>query len=81
MGQWPQNRAMLKYLLLILVIAAAWYGWRYVNRKPVARQAPPEPKAEPPKVLAEDLKPCPVCGTYTAAPAGQTCGRPECRPT
>jgi hypothetical protein len=73
---------MLKYLLLILVIAGVWYGWRYMNRKPANKTpAPPQnpsgPAPEPPKVAAEDLKPCPVCGTYTT---GQTCGRPECRP-
>ena len=69
---------MLKYLILILVIAGAWYGWRYMNRKPADKTpAPPPPVQQPPKVAAEDLKPCPVCGTYTT---GQTCGRPECRP-
>jgi hypothetical protein len=69
---------MLKYLLLILVIAGVWYGWRYMNRRPAAKTpAPPPPAPEPPKAVAEDLKPCPVCGTYTT---GQTCGRPECRP-
>lgn len=69
---------MLKYLLLILVIAGVWYGWRYMNRRPVTKTpAPPPPAPEPPKAVAEDLKPCPVCGTYTT---GQTCGRPECRP-
>lgn len=75
---------MLKFLLLILLIAAAWYGWRYINRKPANKSPAP---AEPPpatKTVAEDLKPCPVCGTYMPvsrdqAP-GQTCGRPECRP-
>lgn len=80
---------MLKYLLLILIVAAVWYGWRYINRKPAQKQpAPssqPNPGAQPaPKAVAEDLKPCPVCGTYmpvtAGQPPGQTCGRPECRP-
>ncbi len=76
---------MLKFLLLILLVAAVWYGWRYINRKPPAKPpAPAEPKApEPPKAIAEDLKPCPVCGTYMVVdpgkPADQTCGRPDCR--
>jgi hypothetical protein len=86
-GGRPQNPVMLKFLLLILLIAAVWYGWRYVNRKPVKKSpgdAPPT--AQPPvaKTIAEDLKPCPVCGTYMVAnpnqPPGQTCGRPDCRP-
>lgn len=76
---------MLKFLLLILLVAAVWYGWRYINRKPPAKPpAPAEPRApEPPKAIAEDLKPCPVCGTYMVVdpgkPADQTCGRPDCR--
>lgn len=78
---------MLKYLLLILIVAAVWYGWRYVNRKPKSAAPPPAPNPAPqerPRAAVEDLKPCPVCGTYMPVtadqPPGQTCGRPECRP-
>ncbi|WP_341909560.1 hypothetical protein [Ferrovibrio terrae] len=78
---------MLKYLLLILLVAAVWYGWRYVNRKPASKPpAPTQPAQDKPapKAVVEDLKPCPVCGTYMVTgpdqPPGQTCGRPECRP-
>lgn len=76
----------MKYLVLIAIVAAVWYGWRYVNRKPLAKTPAPAapqtpPAAQPPqdqtRAGAEDLKPCPVCGTYTT---GTTCGRPECRP-
>lgn len=77
---------MLKFLLLILLVAAVWYGWRYINRKPPAKPpATAEPQTPPAqKTIAEDLKPCPVCGTYMVVDAnkapGQTCGRPDCRP-
>jgi hypothetical protein len=84
---------MLKFLLLILLVAAVWYGWRYINRKPAntppAKAEPPAPaQSTAPKAIAEDLKPCPVCGTYMVVdphlPADQaatkTCGRPDCRP-
>lgn len=81
---------MLKFLLLILLIAAVWYGWRYINRKPQAKPpAAAGPKASPAqKTIAEDLKPCPVCGTYMVVDPGlppeqaaaRTCGRPDCRP-
>jgi hypothetical protein len=85
---------MLKFLLLILLVAAVWYGWRYINRKPannspVASGDPrPEQARKQAPAVAEDLKPCPVCGTYMVVdpnqPADQasrqTCGRPDCRP-
>ncbi|MBS4048128.1 MAG: hypothetical protein KG075_17410 [Alphaproteobacteria bacterium] len=77
---------MLKFLLLILLVAAVWYGWRYINRKPPAKPpAAAEPQTPPAqKTIAEDLKPCPVCGTYMVVDPnktpGQTCGRPDCRP-
>jgi uncharacterized protein len=78
---------MLKLLILILLIAAVWYGWRYVNRKPVKKpsgDAPPTARPQAPKTIAEDLKPCPVCGTYMVVDPNkapdQTCGRPDCRP-
>ena len=80
---------MLKFLVLILLIAAVWYGWRYINRKPPAKPSAPAEKARPtPKTIAEDLKPCPVCGTYMVVDPGlppeqaatRTCGRPDCRP-
>lgn len=82
---------MLKFLLLILLIAAVWYGWRYVNRKPLKKPSGDAPAAaQPPaqKTIAEDLKPCPVCGTYMVVDpslppeqaAARTCGRPDCRP-
>lgn len=72
---------MLKYLLLILLVAGAWYGFRYVNRKADAKPpvTPPEP---PPQVKeearAEDLKPCPVCGAYLAESSAKSCGREAC---
>lgn len=85
---------MLKFLLLLLLIVAVWYGWRYINRKPAPGKAPapaePKPQAQSraQKTIAEDLKPCPVCGTYMVVDpnlpvdqaATKTCGRPDCRP-
>jgi hypothetical protein len=70
---------MLKFLLLILVIAAVWYGFRYVNKPkpPVAPPAPP-PQVKSPPGQAEDLAPCPVCGAYVAPGTAKSCGRADC---
>lgn len=69
---------MLKYLLLILVVAAVWYGWRFVSRKPAAKPPVVADPPAPPPVAAEDLKACPACGAYVNAAAAKSCGRPDC---
>lgn len=68
---------MLKYLLLILIVAGVWYGYRYVNRKKDAGEpvTPPAPKSQ---VGAEDLAACPVCGAYVGAKSAKSCGRGDC---
>lgn len=81
---------MLKLLLLIAVVAGAYYGFRYFKTKEKAEadakvapppEAPPvrasdtrQPRAESP---AEDMVACPACGTYR--PAGSaTCSNTGC---
>jgi hypothetical protein len=69
---------------LILVVAAVWYGWRRLNRPP-PRDLPRRPgpstrsgrRGPPPRIEAEDLIACRVCGTYVAAGA-PGCGRRDC---
>ena len=63
---------------LILVLAAVWYGLRRLNGPP--RQPPRRPDMRPnppPRIEAEDLIACRVCGTYVAAGAPD-CGRRDC---
>lgn len=69
-----------KLLVLIAVIAAVWYGYKYVERinelrGKQRRRAPKQPKAR--ALEAEDMAKCRVCGTYVAANAGG-CGKPGC---
>ena len=78
---------MSKLILLAVLAGIAWYGWKSWGKKirrmmePEAPSGPPvAPEKAPPQPSAEDLVPCRICGTYVAAGAGQTCGRPECRP-
>ena len=67
---------------LILIIAAVWYGLRRLNALPRnpgshAGQGHPGGRRPPPRIEAEDLIACRVCGTYIAADA-PFCGRRNC---
>jgi hypothetical protein len=75
---------LYKLLLLLLVIAAVWFGFRYVGRVEAVRQALREQLArrqqpqKAPRVEAEDLAGCSVCGAYVAARGASHCGRADC---
>jgi hypothetical protein len=66
-----------KLLLAVLVIIAVWYAVRWINRKRPTEMLRRTVSPAQPVVEAEDLVPCPVCGTYIAASA-RSCGRPTC---
>ncbi|HVC52810.1 MAG TPA: hypothetical protein VND87_12395 [Stellaceae bacterium] len=70
-----------KLIEIALVIFAVWYTVRWLNRRPAAqprrRPAAQRTAASPPRVEAEDLVACPVCGAYVAQSA-RRCGRPTC---
>ena len=64
-----------KLVVLILVFAAVWIGYRWLNGP--ARELPR--RRSPPRraIQAEDLVACGVCRAYVAAQA-PGCGRPDC---
>jgi hypothetical protein len=65
-----------KLVVMILVFAAVWIGYRWLNgpgRQLPRRRSPPPRRA----IQAEDLVACGVCGAYVAALA-PGCGRPDC---
>jgi hypothetical protein len=68
--------ALPKLVLLVLVVAAFWYGYRWLNgpARDLPRRRATAPRSA---VKAEDLVPCGVCGAYVAA-AAPGCGRPDC---
>lgn len=81
-----------KLLLLGLIVAAVWYGFKVANRvkesrdrqaaqprQPAARR--PSRKANAPQdeaIEAEDMVPCPNCGAYVTAKGASNCGKPGC---
>jgi Na+/H+ antiporter NhaD/arsenite permease-like protein len=68
--------AFPKLIVVILVIAAVWVSYRWLNG--VNRELPRRRSASPrPAIHAEDLVACGVCGAYVASSA-PGCGRPDC---
>ena len=75
-----------KLVLLAVLIAAAWYGFKYrariesirrdVRAEVARRQA--ASGARPPPRAVEDLVKCPACGAFVAAKGATNCGKPEC---
>lgn len=68
-----------KLLILVAVIAVVWLGARRSSR-PAHRQSeePPPSQGNARRVEAEDMTPCPVCGTYVTANRPAACDRPDC---
>ena len=76
-----------KLLVLVLVVAAAWFGWRWwqrmeaerLNRPRSPAPAPRDDKPPPARVdrPVDDLRRCPVCDDYVSINA-RRCDRPTC---
>jgi uncharacterized protein len=76
--------SLTKLVLLGVVIAALWLGFRYMSRVEAIRRSLREelsrrrnPGATPAKEV-EDLVKCAHCGAYVAARNASACGRPAC---
>jgi len=69
-----------KLLVLIALIAIAWYGFRLAGRgrrrraRDVPRRRPAEPRIED----AQETTRCAVCGTFVPEGAARDCGRDGC---
>ena len=81
--------SLSKILLLIVVVVAVWFGWRWYQRvgdvgreKLRERDAARRPQAGRSSgggaVGAEDMEKCPECGAYVAPRSAVACGRPGC---
>ena len=77
-----------KLIVLALIIAGVWYGFRWVQRvqdrrareDKVMRNKKSGPGKDTPKAV-EDMVKCPACGTFVAALEGGSCGGRECPAT
>ncbi|MBF0561442.1 MAG: hypothetical protein HQL37_05350 [Alphaproteobacteria bacterium] len=77
--------SLIKLLFTGAVVAALWYGFRYLGRlaeikadRAMARPETPPPRPAPSPTTIEDLKPCPQCGAYVANGLARACGRVDC---
>lgn len=76
-----------KLVVLVAVVAIIWFGFRWFERwERERRQAAERSQGRLGNGrqgpvgghgAAEDMRACPVCGTYVAS-AARACGRPKC---
>lgn len=68
--------SLIKLLVLAAIIAAVWYGFKWVGRyQQVQRARAAEEKS---RIEGEDMVACERCGTYVVAGRARACGRPDC---
>lgn len=67
-----------KLLVLAIIVAAVWYGYKFIGRLDKQRK---EKVAKDKKKTTESvgkMEKCPVCDTYLVAAQAENCGRPGC---
>lgn len=76
--------SLTKLLLTAFIIAAVWYGYRWLGRLDKARRrelgksGAAEGHGAGPVERAEETEQCQVCGTYVARDGARTCERDDC---
>lgn len=82
--------SLQKLIVLVVVVAAVWYGFKFISRLQEARRTDAELRdsaARRPKATtgtttdpseAEDMVQCPVCQAYVQARGTTNCGRADC---
>lgn len=76
---------MLKFLTLVLLVAAVWIGFKFVARSQAIAKAKREMAARREAGLprprprdAQEMVRCASCGVYVSATKASACGRPDC---
>lgn len=69
-----------KVLLLAVVIAGVWYGWRWLQRvQAVSRDEELKQAQDRARTIGgEDMVKCPACETYLSPRTARACGRAAC---
>jgi uncharacterized protein len=67
-----------KLLLLVLVVVAVWYGFKFVGRLDRQRKGNLAARKRKSGEAVERMDQCRVCGTYVVAGQAANCGRPGC---
>jgi uncharacterized protein len=83
-----------KLLVLAAVVAAVWFGFKYVSRLQYQRERQAEArdrverrrdqgavgtgKGRDKEPAAQDMVQCEACKAYVAAGGARNCGRPDC---
>jgi len=69
-----------KILLLVLVVAVVWFGFRYLTRvaELVIRRDGTHPGSGRGSAPTETMSECRVCGVWQPSRSASSCGRPDC---
>ena len=71
--------SLTKLLVLAALIAAVWYGFRWVQRLQQVQQSAERDKVERgADPSSEDLVACSQCGVFVPARGGRSCDRADC---
>lgn len=67
-----------KLLILVAVVVAIWYGFKFVGRLDAQRRKRLAQRDEQDIEKPEEMKECPVCGTFVVSGSTRDCGRDGC---
>lgn len=67
-----------KLLLLVVIVVAIWYGFKFVGRLDQKRKRDLADKKKKATDSIGKMDQCPVCRTYVVADRAGNCGRQGC---
>ena len=73
--------SVTKLLVLVLIVAVIWYGFKWVGKLDRERKAAIRRREEAdrrPSPDAQDMVRCDVCGSFVQAQGARKCDRPDC---